>query len=161
MLVEPYCNHISRTSLYPATEVVEPYLRIGVVDFMCVEHGAQLEQTVQDCACPAEEKMRHVCPTHIQEHPGVVKREGDHVTVDGACLCCSDIVWSRFTIYNLGETKIRGGRERNDRHTGRYSSMRSNHAGHMSQFIIDIERSSRRPGWQMIERRTTAADEES
>ena len=161
MLVEPYRNHIPRTSLYPATEVVEPYPRIGVVDFVRVEYGAQLEQTVQDCACLTEEKMRHVCPTHIQEHPGVVKWEGNHVTVDGACLCCSDIVWSRFTIYNLGETKIRGGREKNDRHTGRYLSMRSNHAGHMSQFIIDIKRSSRRPGWQMIERRTTAAGEES
>ena len=28
-----------------------------------------------------EEKMRHVCPTRIREHPGAVKREGDRVAV--------------------------------------------------------------------------------
>ena len=45
MLVEPPRNHIPRTGLYPVTEVVEPYPRIDVVDFVRVEDGAQLEQT--------------------------------------------------------------------------------------------------------------------
>jgi hypothetical protein len=44
-LVEPPRNHIPRTGLYPATEIVEPYTRVDVVDFVRVEDGAQLEQT--------------------------------------------------------------------------------------------------------------------
>lgn len=42
-LAEPPRNHIPRTGLYPATEIVEPYPRIDVVDFVRIEDGAQLE----------------------------------------------------------------------------------------------------------------------
>lgn len=37
--------NLLRTRLYPATEIVEPYPGIDVVDFVRVEDGAQLEQT--------------------------------------------------------------------------------------------------------------------
>ena len=38
-----------------------------------------------------------------------------------------------------------------------YSSVRSNRVGRMSRSVIDVERSSRRTRWRMIERRIAAA----
>jgi hypothetical protein len=48
---------------------------------MRVEDGAQLEQTAQNRARPAEEEMRHVCPARVGERPGAIQREGDRAAV--------------------------------------------------------------------------------